>query len=119
MSSYATCLIRKSDTPMSLEVLLLRIVVNHGQDPSNKFGCSFLIKTIRVGLLSCRNFLITTELMQLFSNSWLGSQIDTQTLRNLRIGVPRVNVSWYSMPFQNFGRLNCIMALLSSQTVSN
>ena len=45
---------------------LTGIIVNHGLYLSNKFGSSFLIRTIKVSLLYCRIFVNTIEFIQVF-----------------------------------------------------
>ena len=72
---------------------LTEILVNHGLDLSNKFGSSFFLRMIRVKLLSCRTFIITIELIQLFSNPPHCPYIDTQTLWNLHPGAFGVNAT--------------------------
>ena len=85
MSSCTTCLIRNSDTSVSLAMDLINSLrfVNHSLDFSNKFRSSFLFQTIRVRFLSWRTFVITIRLIRLFSNPLRCPLINTQTLCNL------------------------------------
>ena len=66
MSSCTSCLIRNSDTLISLAmnpVWLSEIVVNHDLDLRNKFGSSFLNRTIRERLRSVRTVVIPSGLI--------------------------------------------------------
>ena len=59
---------------------MIGIIVNDVLGLANKFMCSFLIKTIRIRFPSCDTFIITSGLIQLFSNSLHCPQINIQTL---------------------------------------
>ena len=61
---------------------LAMIVVNYGLDLSNKFGSSFLIRTIRVSHPSCCSIVIPIQLIQQFSNCSYGSQNNIQIVRS-------------------------------------
>ena len=93
-------------------------IVNHGLD-LNKFGSSFLIRTIGMRLPSCYRFIITMGLTQPFLNLLHCPQINTQAHWNLRIEL----LAWVSnctvCRFRNSGRLNCVVVLLFLQTVPN
>ena len=104
MSSCTTGWIRNSDThkvPGYGPDWLDGIVVNHGQDSTNKPGSSFLIGTIRVRLLSCSTFVIIIGIIQ-FWNFLHCSKIDTQTPWKLCTGASSTNAKQHSMPFPNF-----------------
>ena len=83
---------------------IAEIIVNHSLDFSYKLRISFLIRTIRVRLLSCHTFIIPTGLIQFFSSPLQCPQLDIQTLWILCIGLCGVNSMQYSMLFLNFWR---------------
>ena len=76
---------------------LARTVVNNGLDLNKKFRNSFLIRTIWVGLLSYRTFIITIRLIQVFSNPLHCPQFYDQTHGRSSV----VNAKEYSIPFPN------------------
>ena len=106
MSSCTTCLIRNSNTPMSLVMDLIDLL-------GSKFGSYFLIRMISVRFLSCCTFMIMVGLVQVFLNLLPCPQIDTLTLWNLPAWIPNSA----ACHFQISRRVNLIMVLLSSQTV--
>ena len=71
-------------------------VVNFILDLNKKFGSSHLIRTIRVRLSSCRTFVITIGLIQLFSYH------QHLTYKHCEILSTCVNSKQYRMPFPNF-----------------
>ena len=98
MSSYTICLIRNSDSPMSLSMDL--IVVNHDLNLTNKFESSVLIRTIRVRLPCCHSF---------FYHHWISSNSSLILSTVLKLTPKHSEVfvlalqSWMSsMPFPNF-----------------
>ena len=113
ITSYTTCLIRNADTPMSLAMHLIDLL--------RSLSITAWISRTNTGvfsyqLSSCRTFVITNGLFQLFLNSLLCPQIDTQTLGNLCIGAfPRECLVSRAFCFQIFGGMNCFMVFLSAQ----
>ena len=76
-------------------------IVTHGLDLTNNFRSSFIIRTIRVNLLSCHTFVIFIGLIQLF---WILNTFLRLTPKhwNLYTGAFGVNAKQYSMSFPNF-----------------
>ena len=107
--------LRHSNVPGFEPNWFARVIVNHGLNLTNKFESSFLIRTMRVNLSS---FIISIELIQLFCNLLYCCQIDTQS----EIFILKF-LTWMSIStichFPISGGVNCIMALLSSQTMPN
>ena len=81
---------------------LAGIIVKNGRILTNKFGSSFLFRTIRVSFPICRTFVTVIGLIQFFSNPLYCLQIDTQTFLNHRIGASSVNTKEYRMLFLDF-----------------
>ena len=80
MSFCTTCLISHSDMSLVMDPVNLLGILLIIAWISPKTQELFLIKTMRVILLSCCMFIITIGLIQLFLNPLLCHQIDTQTL---------------------------------------
>ena len=99
MSSYSTCLIKNSYTPMSLAMDLIDLIgllsVMAWISPTN-FWVLF-----RMRLLCCCTFVITIGLIQLFLNPLLYPKVDSQILC---IGASGLNAKQYNMPLPNLWR---------------
>ena len=78
------------------------IVVNHGLDLTLKFGCSFLIRTSRGRIPSCRTFVITIGLIQFFFESSSRSLEWQQKIWILCIRGFGMNAHQYSVLCPNF-----------------
>ena len=114
MSSCTNCLMRNSHAPIFQAMHLKSLSIVVWISPTN--SVLFLLKTISEAL-SNRNFVITMGFIQLFSNPLHCLLIDCQTLRNIRIGASVTNAKKYSMPFQNFRKIEPHFILLLSQTI--
>ena len=104
MSSCTTCLIRNSDTPVSLAMylidLLQLLLMMTWTPPTN---LEVLIRMIKVRPLSCHIFIITIGFIQLFFNPLHCTHINHQTLWNLCIGASSMNTEMVQfMLFPNF-----------------
>lgn len=69
---------------------------------ANKFGSSFLIRTIKVSFPSYCTFVTSIRLIQLFPNLLYWCHIDIQTFWNVCIEASRANAKQYSMSCPNF-----------------
>ena len=82
----------------------MSLIVNYGQDLTNKLGRYFFLKIMRQSIPCWYIFLITTGLFHFFSYPLHYPQSNTHTFCNLHIRASLVNANQHSMLFPNFWR---------------